>query len=100
MKHLVGRKATKKTKFLDAEVEIKKLSTSAIKGLQALNQAELAEGEDRNILNLRYIIRNGAIDADVTDEEFDAWPLEDVGGLAQEIMVYSGINAGEPEVPN
>jgi hypothetical protein len=100
MKHLVGRKAPKESTFLGEKVTIQKLTTAQINGLQALAKRPALEGEDKNITTLRYIIRQSVIGAgDVTDEQFDEWPLEDLGILANEIVVFSGISGNSAEAP-
>jgi hypothetical protein len=100
MKHLVGKTVTKKTDFLGNEVTIRKLSTAQIKALQVMNSTPAKDGEDQNVLNIRMILRSAVEGAkDVTDAEFDDWPLEDQGLLAGEIVKFSGMANTSGEAP-
>lgn len=91
MKHLVGKSMTRKIKFMGEDVVIKKLSVSEIMEVQE-KAKEQKEGDE--IATLRTIIRLGADGAkDLSDEELQEFPLEELTNLTTEIIKFSGMGA-------
>ncbi len=98
MRSLLGQLApTKKVNFLGKKeaVEIKKLTGIEVKGFQNYVNTEvktLPETE-QGLAIQRKVIRIGVVDADeMTDEEIDSFPLDEISKLAKEVLSYSGIN--------
>jgi len=90
IKDLVGKKITKKTQFMSEKVEIAKLSVAEVRSLQ--DAGEDKEADDMEVL--RKIIRTGVTDTeDLTDEDFDNLPLEELTKLAEAVMEFSGVGA-------
>ena len=84
MKHLVGKKLTKKVKFVGEEVVIKKLSVTEVMTLQeAYNDA--AAGDE--LVLLRTVIRQAVEGAeDLTDEDLSSFPIDELANLSNEII--------------
>jgi hypothetical protein len=104
MKHLVGKKITKKIPFMDSEVELKKLSVKEVQQVQKLVKAnEKNKDENSQIKLLTDLLKISVIGADeLSDEEFSTFPIGDLTFLSEEIMSYSGLSApaGEPPKGN
>jgi hypothetical protein len=97
LKSLVGRKMTKKVKFLDTDVVIAKLSVAEVLEIQKeVKQANDTEQEGDGFAILKKVIRLSAADAtDLTDADFDAFPLDELTKLSGEIMKFSGISSDQ-----
>jgi len=91
MKSLVGKKLTKKVKFMNEDIEISKLSVAEV--LEIQSKAKLIEGNEAEGFNvMKTVIRSGAAEAkDLSDEDFDNFPLDELNKLAEAIMQHSGI---------
>jgi hypothetical protein len=101
MRSLIGHSApTKKLAFLGKKdaVEVKKLTGLEVKEFQTYVNTEaksLPEAE-QGLAIQRKIIRMGVKDAeDLSDDEIDGFPLDEVSKLAKEVLVYSGISADD-----
>jgi hypothetical protein len=94
LRGLIGKRITKKTKFMGETIEISKLKVIEVQELQekakALTKGESTEDADFEIV--KHVIRAAAEGAaDMTDEEFEGFPLEELASLSNEIIKYSGI---------
>ena len=99
MRKLVGREAqTRKVAFLgeaDA-VEVRKLTGAEVKEFQAFIKEGVRKlpEESQGIAVQTWILRKGVLGADdLTDEELDTFPYEDLADLAKEVLLYSGISS-------
>lgn len=96
MKKLVGKSMTKKTKFIGEEITIKKLSVAQVMELQT--KFKETEGEDNSMEILKTVIRQSAEGGDqLSDEEFNEFPVEELSNLSAEILKFSGL--GNVEKP-
>ena len=97
LKALVGRKMSKTVKFMGEDVVITKLSVSEVMGIQ--EQAKKAETESaENDIGgfdvLKQVIKSSVTDgADLTDEDFKGFAMDELSKLSAEIMKFSGIGA-------
>jgi hypothetical protein len=91
IKSLVGKKMTKNTKFMGVDLKIQKLSISEVLSIQErAKDAEKNEAEGFNVLKL--VVRSAVEGADeLSDEDFDNFPLDELSKLSTEIMKFSGI---------
>lgn len=91
MKHLVGKTITKSVDFLGDKVEIKQLSVGAVLKLQK----ELAKADELDsIETIGTIVRTSVIGAeDLSDEDFQSFPLGELLKLSEEIMAFAGLKA-------
>ena len=89
MKHLVGKKQTKKVQFMDDEVEIKKLSISEVMEIQKLMSKK---GKSDEMAILRELLKVAVVGAEeMTEEDFNSFPPGDLSTLSEEIMAYCGL---------
>ena len=93
MKALTGLTITKTVKFMGEDLLIRKLMVAEV--LEIQNKARDSENnnEDTEGLGvLRKIIRAGCSDAaELTDEDFLQFPLDELTILSNEIMAFSGV---------
>jgi len=93
----VGLKVTKKLKFMDLEIEIAKLSVGQVLKIQEAAKAAAVENasEDANIKLLHCVITNGVQEfAELSEGDFNDFPLDELTKLSNEILKHSGLNAG------
>ena len=91
IKNLVGKKMTKAVKFMGEEVKISKLSVAQVTDIQERAKGlsdESSEGFDILKTVIRSSVEGGA---DLSDEDFDGFPMDELSKLSQEIMKFSGI---------
>jgi len=97
MKHLVGKAVTEKVDFMGDKVEVKKLTVGEVMGLQKTIEAAAKSKKDGAQLKLLCdIIKIAVIGADeLTDEDFETFPVEELTGLSEHIMRLSGLGGSE-----
>jgi len=93
MKHLVGKVITKKVPFMEDEVEIRKLSVNEVFQVQKLvTKSSKSKSEDAQLGLLRDVIRMSVIDAaDLTDEDYNTFPIAELSLLTEAVLEFSGI---------
>lgn len=91
MKHLVGKLMTKKVKFMGEEVEIKKLSVGEVVEIQNRSKGA-GEDEKASLELLEYVISSSVKGAEeLTSEDFQKFPVDELSKLSNEILVFSGL---------
>jgi len=97
MKHLVGKVITKKVPFMGDEVEIRKLSVNEVFKVQELvKKSTKSKSEEDQISLLRDVIRLAVVGADeVTDEEFNTFPIGELSDVTDNVLKFSGIGDTE-----
>ena len=100
MKHLVGKVIKKKVPFMGDEVEIRKLSVAEVMDVQKMvNKATKAKGDDAQLGLLRDVIRLATIGAgEISDEDFNTFPIAELNDLSTAILGFSGL--GDEETGN
>lgn len=94
-KSLVGRKMTKSVKFMGEDVKISKLSVSEVLGIQE-SAKDLGDDENAGFDLLKKVIRLSVEGAsDLSDQDFDTFPMDELSKLSNEIMRFSGIASGD-----
>jgi hypothetical protein len=93
MKHLVGKVITKKVPFMEDEVEIRKLSVYEVFQVQKLvTKSSKSKSEDAQLGLLRDVIRMSVVDAaDLTDEDYNTFPIAELSLLTEAVLEFSGI---------
>jgi hypothetical protein len=96
MRNLVGKKVkTVKVPFMGSEtVEVVKLSVAQVREFQAtLSKVKEDEADVDSGLNVqRSIIRMAVVGADdLTDDELDSFPMDDLSSLVQKILELAGV---------
>ncbi len=91
IRNLIGKKLTKITRFMGEDITIFKLSVSQVMEIQAA--AKAAEGKEEEGFNvMKTIIRSGVEGgAELADEDFDGFALDELSKLSGEVMKFSGI---------
>jgi hypothetical protein len=99
MKHLVGKKITKKVEFMDDTVEIKKLSVVEVRKVQEIvKKNEKNKSEEAQLKLLQDVIKLAVPEAeDLTDDDFNTFPIGELAKLTDEIMVFSGLAGAQAE---
>jgi len=98
-KSLINKRMTKKVKFMGEDVEISKLTVSEIKEIQALaKENESATEDDGSEFKLVATIIGFAVAdaADLSEEDFNGFPVDELSKLSNEIMKFSGLG-GDPK---
>ena len=92
IKGLVGKRMSKTAKFMGEDVKIHKLSVAEVLSIQEKAKAlEKDEAEGFNVL--KTVIRASVDGAqDLSDSDFNDFPLDELSKLSNEIMKFSGIN--------
>jgi hypothetical protein len=88
---LVGQRMTKSVKFMGKDVTISKLSVAEVMDIQ--NKAKtLEQNDDSGIDVLMTVIRSAVEGAkDLSDQDFESFPMDELAKLSNEIMRFSGI---------
>jgi hypothetical protein len=91
IKGLVGRKMTKDVKFINENVKISKLSVAEVMEIQSM--AKNTESDEKAGFDLlKKVIRMSVEGAsDLSDQDFDTFPMDELSKLSGEIMKFSGI---------
>lgn len=93
MKSLIGKKMTRNVKFMGEDIKISKLSVSEV--LEIQNKAKAIENNEQEGFNvLKVVVRAGAEGGqDLSDDDFNNFPLDELSKLSNEIMKFSGIGS-------
>ena len=91
IKGLVGRKMTKSVKFMGEDVKITKLTVAEV--LEIQEKAKAIEKDETEGFNVLKTVIKAAVEGatELTDEDFNGFPLDELSKLSSEIMKYSGI---------
>jgi len=97
MKHLVGKSLTEKVPFMDDEVEVRKLTVGQVLELQKIiNTAADSEDEQAQLRLLCDITKIAVVGAEeLTDEDFNTFPISELTALSEHIMRLSGLGGTE-----
>lgn len=95
IKGLVGKRMNKSIKFMGDNIEISKLSVSQV--LEIQEEAKRSEGSDSAGFDLiktvvRYAVKGGE---ELTDDDFQAFPMDELSKLSSEIMTFSGLGGDQ-----
>lgn len=92
LKNLVGKEITKKYKFMGQDIDIKKLSINDVNEIQS-KAKNFNENDQTGVDLLISVIRLSVKEADeLTDEEFNDLPIDELTKLSEAIMKFSGVN--------
>jgi hypothetical protein len=96
MKHLVGKTITDKVPFMGDKVEVKKLTVGEILALQeVITKVGDSTDAKAQLGLLRDIIKVAVIGADeLSDDDFDTFPIEELNRLSNKVMELSGLAGG------
>ena len=99
MKHLVGKNPTKEVDFNGGKVKIRKLSAAAVRHIQSMAKENGDEPTtEQQMALMRYAIDSSVEGAkDVTAEEFEDFPLEELNSLSAAILEFSGMGNAQTQ---
>jgi hypothetical protein len=88
---LIGRKMTKKVKFMGEDITISKLSVAEV--MQVQEQAKQLETSDNGGFDILKTVIRAAVEggSDLADEDFQNFPVDELSKLSNEVMKFSGI---------
>jgi hypothetical protein len=91
IKNLIGKKMSRNVKFMGEDVKITKLSVAEVLDIQ--EKAKNLEGNDAEGFNiLKSVIRSAVEGGDeLSDEDFQGFPMDELSKLSNEIMKFSGL---------
>jgi hypothetical protein len=93
IKTLAHKPVTKKVKFMGADVDIHKLSIAQVLEVQSLAK-EATEEDTFSVMN--KVLCLGIPDFnELTVDEFQSFPLEDLTKLSEEVMKFAGLMEGK-----
>lgn len=97
MKHLINKELTEKVPFMGDEVEVRKLTVGKIMELQKVIKASEKSKSDKAQLKLLCdVIKVAVVGAEeLTEEDFDSFPLSELTELSSHVMRVSGLGASE-----
>lgn len=91
LKSLVGKRMTKKVKFMNEDIEISKLSVSQVMEIQE-KAKDLKEDSAEGFAILKTVIRSACTEAaELTDDDFATFPMDELSTLSETIMQFSGL---------
>ena len=102
MKNLVGKRIVKTVTFMGEKTEISKLSVQQGLEIQELarKMAESPDDEGTGMGILMAVIKASVKGAeDLTEEDFNSFPMDELSSLSKSIMQFSGM-AGEEQKGN
>jgi hypothetical protein len=87
---LKGKKITKSVKFNGGSIEISKLTIAQVFEIRKLSEEATPESDPLQIPKM--LIRMSASGGnELSDADFEDFPLDDVNALSEEIMMFSGL---------
>ena len=91
IKNLVGKKMEKSVDFMGDKVMINKLSVSQVQAIQEAAK-DIEANPEKGFEVLKVVIRSAVVDAaDLTDEQFADFPMDELSKLSNAVMKHSGI---------
>lgn len=91
IKSLVGKKITKSFKFMGEDVKIAKLSVLEVMKIQERAKG-LTDDSEEGFEILKSVIRAAVEGAsELSDDDFAAFPMDELSKLSDEIMKFSGL---------
>jgi hypothetical protein len=97
MKHLINKELTEKVPFMGDEVEVRKLTVGTIMELQkVIKKADKSKDDEAQLKLLCDIIKVAVVGAEeLTDEDFESFPLSELTELSNHVMRVSGLGGTE-----
>lgn len=93
MKSLASKRVTKSVPFMGEKMEISKLTVDQVLAVQeSAKDIESSNDPRKGFEVIKVVIRAAVPSAnDLSDEEFNSFPLDELSNLSNEIMKFSGI---------
>lgn len=99
MKHLVGKEITEEFDFMGDKVQVRKLTVKEVLKVQKeISALSKAKDETSQLKIVREILRRTVKGAEeMTDEEFDNFPLGELTSLVEKSVGFSGMGGASDE---
>ncbi len=95
IKDLVGKRMSKTVKFMGEDVKISKLSVAEVLAIQEAAK-DIETNESKGFEVLKTVITSAVEGGkDLSDTDFDNFPMDELSKLSNEIMRFSGIGGEE-----
>jgi hypothetical protein len=96
MKDLLGKQVKKEIPFVGSKVEICKLSAGQVAEIQSAARESKESGQEDGMQTMYKVLRMGVVGAaDITNEEFATFPIDEMNKVAEAVMEFSGLNVGK-----
>ena len=92
IKDLVGKRVSRKVKFMNEDVTISKLSVAEVMAIQ--EQAKSTKENEEDTMSLLRLIVKSSVEGgnELEDKDFESFPMDELAKLSNEIMKFSGIS--------
>jgi hypothetical protein len=96
IKSLIGKKMSREVTFMGEKVTISKLSVAEVMEIQ--EKAKKLESDDSAGLDVLITVIRSAVEGanELSDQDFEALPMDELAKLSGEIMKFSGIQGEKP----
>jgi hypothetical protein len=93
MKHLVGKNPTSSLKFCGQDLKFKKLSVAQVLEIQEKSRANADSQDEAAGMDLLQYVITCAVEgaSELTKEEFQSFPVDELSNLSNAILVFSGL---------
>jgi hypothetical protein len=93
IREVMKKRMSKPVKFMGEDIKIHKLSVAEVLKVQEMaKDLTTNPDESKGFAVLRMVFRASVENAqDITDEEFDTMPMDELSKLSNEIMKFSGL---------
>ena len=93
LRELINKRQLKQVNFMGSKIEVNKLTLAECTEIQTFAQKVNAENPEAGLELIREIVRVGVPAAsDFTDEDFSAFPMDDLTKLSDEVLKYAGMD--------
>jgi len=93
IKKLVGKRVTKTVSFMGDKVTISKLSVDEVMRVQeTVKDIESGDDTRKGFEVMKVVIKSSVEGAhELSDQDFDTFPLDELSSLSNEIIKFSGM---------
>lgn len=95
---IVGERITKTVKFMGKDLKISKLSVGEVEEVQKkVEEFKKSDAPDEGGMELLKLVIRLSVEggADITDDDFNVCPMDDMSKLSDDILAYSGMKSGK-----
>jgi hypothetical protein len=97
LKDMIGVNSTKRVKFMDKMIEVKKLTLAECMEIQTTAKGITEDTPEKGFDLLKQTIRMGVpAAAEFSDDDFSQFAMDDLQNLSNEVLRYAGMgNVGK-----
>jgi hypothetical protein len=94
LRELAASRSTKRVKFLDRMIEVNKLTLAECMEIQKIARELTEDNPEKGFDLLKQTIKLGVpAAANFTDEDFEAFPMDDLNTLSNEVLKLAGMQS-------